>query len=211
MATRTASSLGKPAAKGGAQDGMYSFHMPTKERMDEQRGGGRAKLPDKTWHQMKVTNVVFKHAESSGNPMWEWDLIVMAGQYAGQTFKLWTALTDSAAWKVQETLEALGQDCPPGEEITLDKKAVIGAACEGFVVDDDRPGKEDFSKLDKIRPHPKGAGFRPGKLTVEEEPWDGAGTETEPEPAPRRAAKPAPKAAAPAGRGRAPVALGKKR
>lgn len=214
--TKTAS-LGKPKPKGGTgSDGQYTFQMPSKEQMDEQRGGGaRKKLPDKTWHIGRCTNVTFKHAESSGNPMWEWDFAITKGEYAGTTWKLWTALTDAAAWKVMETLEALGQDCPAGEQITLNKKEVIGVGCQLFIVDDDR--NDEFSKLDKIKAHPQGAGFKPGKglkqAEVEEEGGEeeeGAGEEeegveeVEERPA-RRTAPPAAK------RGKAPVSLGKKR
>jgi hypothetical protein len=159
MATRNAQSLGKPKPKTG--DDQFRFQMPSKEQMDEQKSGGRGRIPAARYIG-KCVGVVAETSKKSSNPMWTFDFVITKGEYAGRDFKLWAVLTDAAAWKVQETMEALGVECPPGEEIVLNKKEVIGVGVEMKIVDDNgKDGDGEFSKLDKIFPHPQGAGFRP--------------------------------------------------
>jgi hypothetical protein len=161
--TGKGSSLGKPKAA-GKKDGNFTFRVPSQEQLDEQKAGSRGRIPGKKWYTMKLLDVVEEISRSSSNPMWTWEFVITSGSYAGRTFKMWTVLTDDAAWKVIEVLEALGVDCPPEEEIKLPRKEVIGVGCEGYVVDDaGQDGDGEFSKLNKIRPHPKGAGYKPGK------------------------------------------------
>lgn len=150
--TRMTTTFGKPKAKDS--DGNFKFKLP------ENMGAGRGRI--KAGPRVgRCVDVIEENAKSSGNPMWTWTFVITAGPDAGRDFKLWTVLTDDAAWKIAETFKALGLEAEPGEEITLSKKDVIGVGCTMHIKDDNgRDGDGEFSKLDKISAHPKGAGYK---------------------------------------------------
>lgn len=146
--------FGKPAAR--ADNGDFSFQLP------ENIGSGRGRIP-KGKYVGRCTGITNDISKSSGNPMWTWVFVITVGPQAGRDFKLWTVLTDDAAWKIVETLKALGLEVEPGDEIKMSRKDVIGVGCTMHVKDDNgQDGDGEFSKLDKISAHPKGAGYRPG-------------------------------------------------
>lgn len=146
--------FGKPSMAKG--DGTFEFQLP------DTMGQGRGRIP-KGKYIGRCTSIVSDTSKSSGNPMWVWEFVITKGPHAGRDFKLWTVLTDDAAWKVAETMTALGVDAQPGEKIRINKKDVIGVGCTMHIKDDaGRDGDGEFSKLDKISAHPNGAGFRSG-------------------------------------------------
>ena len=148
---------------------------------------------------------------SNNNPMWVWSFVITKGPYAGRDFNLWTVLTDDAAWKIIETMKALGEDAEPGDKIRVNKKKLIGTFCQMNIIDDVFNGS-DTSKLGGIGAHPNGAGYRGGLAKKDEEededetvPFDRSGggddddDEVPPPPRTRR------------GRGRAAPSLGAKK
>lgn len=69
-------------------------------------GGGMRLLPE-GYYLMKVTDLS-KTFSQSGNPQFQFDLIVAMGENRGVTMKHWTSLLPQARWKVVQMLEALG-------------------------------------------------------------------------------------------------------
>lgn len=156
--------FGKPKPKGA--DGSFEFQLP------DSIGSGRGRIP-KGKYIGRCVDVVPDTSQSSGNPMWTWNFVITKGPQAGRDFKLWTVLTDDAAWKIVETLKGLGQEVEAGDKIKLNKKEVIGVGVTMHVKDDaGKDGDGEYSKLDKISAHPNGAGYKPGKLVKEEEEED---------------------------------------
>jgi hypothetical protein len=154
MATATKTAFGKPKAAKG--DGTFEFKLP------ENLGSGRGRIP-KGKYIGRCTSIISDTSKSSGNPMWTWEFVITKGPHAGRDFKLWTVLTDDAAWKVAETLSALGIKVTPGEKIKINKKDVIGVGVTMHIKDDaGQDGDGEVSKLDKISAHPSGAGFKSG-------------------------------------------------
>lgn len=161
----TTKQFGKPQAA-AQKDGVFKFKLP------DDLGSGRGRIP-KGKYIGRCTGVVFEHAKSSGNPMWTWTFVTTKGPTAGRDWKLWTALTDDAAWKVVETLKALGLDAEPGEEVKVNRKEVVGVGVTLHIKDDNgQDGDGEFSKLDKISAHPNGAGYKPGSLASKKDEDD---------------------------------------
>lgn len=169
---RAPSPLGKPTKPQGAKDGTFEFQLPT------DMGSGRGRIPKGP----RVGRLVSIVADTSqaGNPMWVWTFVITKGDNAGRDFKLWTALTPDAAWKVVETLAALGKTYKPGEKVVINKKELIGVSCTMHIADDKgKDGDGEFSKLARISAHPNGAGFRStaGIAAQKNEPDAGEGDE----------------------------------
>lgn len=98
---------------------------------------------------------VKKDTSKAGNPMWVWTFVIIHGEQAGKEFKLWTALTPSAAWKVAETLEAL--DLGKGGSLANFKKSdALNRRCIMVIVDDTNDKGKPTSSLDRIMAHPDG-------------------------------------------------------
>lgn len=155
MATKTGTPFGKPAKAG---DGNFEFQLP------EEMGQGRGRIKAGPYVG-RIVSIIPDTAQSSGNPMWVWTAVITKGPHAGRDFKMYTALTDSAAWKVAETLKALGIEAEAGQKVSISKKDVIGVGCTLHIKDDaGKDGDGEFSKLDKISAHPNGAGYRPGTV-----------------------------------------------
>lgn len=170
--------FGKPQKKGDD----FEFQLP-----DEMSTGGRGRIPAKKDYPGRLTDIV-ADTSKAGNPMWVWTFVITKGDHAGRDFKMWTVLTDDAAWKIVETMKALGVEYEAGEKISINKKQLIGTGCLLSIVDDEFDGNET-SSLKRIFPDPRGAGFKSGlggKAAQEEEGEDGEGegNEGEDEPAP---------------------------
>jgi len=65
---------------------------------------------------------------SSGNPQYIWSFTILDGEFSGREFKLWTALTPAAMWKVAEVVVALGIG-ETGKAVRFRKSDVIGKTC----------------------------------------------------------------------------------
>lgn len=66
------------------------------------------------------------------NPQYIWTFVVVNGEYAGKEFKVFTALTPAAMWKVAETVEALGIGSV-GQAVRFRRQDVIGRQCTGVI------------------------------------------------------------------------------
>lgn len=97
-----------------------------------------------------------KGTSKAGNPQWIWTFAITHGEYAGKEFKLFTALTPAAAWKVAETLLALGLG-EAGSSVKFKRQDALNRRCILHIVDDTYNGQER-STLEKILPHPDGPG-----------------------------------------------------
>lgn len=76
------------------------------------------------------------------NPMYIWDFIIVDDpQYAGREFKVFTALTPSAMWKVAETVEALGIGAQ-GSVVRFTREQVISRRCKGIIEKTEYDGVE---------------------------------------------------------------------
>lgn len=152
-ASRPTNPFSRPKAATG--DGTFSFSLP------DNLGQGRGRIT-KGKYIGRCTSII-SDTSKAGNPMWTWEFVITKGPHAGRDFKLWTVLTDDAAWKIAETLNALGIKVKAGDKIKIRKQDVIGVGCTMHIKDDaGQDGDGEFSKLDKISAHPQGAGFRPG-------------------------------------------------
>lgn len=67
-----------------------------------------------------------------GNPMFVWTFAVVDGDYAGREFKVFTAITPAAMWKVAETIIALGVG-QQGQVVKFKRSDVIGKDCGAMI------------------------------------------------------------------------------
>jgi hypothetical protein len=100
---------------------------------------------------------VTKDVSQRGNDMFVWEFAVAEGKDSGKTAKLWTALSANALWKLEEVLNALGR--PSRGKVAFRKPDVVGVLCVGVFAEDEFQGRKT-SKLERLEPHPNGAGFR---------------------------------------------------
>lgn len=144
----------------------------TKEKFEYSLEEGSGDVIPEAKYTLKCTDV--KHDTSeAGNPMWVWDFIVAKGKYAGKDFRIYTALTEAAMWKVAEVLEAMGFDATPGQKNEFTRKEAIGRMVLGDIITDTFTAKKGKNKgkertrsiLDSIEAHPKGAGYKPSGST----------------------------------------------
>lgn len=75
---------------------------------------------------------VEQSVSKGGNPMFVWSFAVVDGQYAGREFKVFTALTPAAMWKVAETVIALGVG-QQGQVVKFKRSDVIGKDCGALI------------------------------------------------------------------------------
>lgn len=99
-----------------------------------------------------------KGYSQAGNSQWIWDFALTKGEYAGKEFRMWTALTPSAMWKVAQTLEALGFGAP-GELVRFKKSDVIGRMCVITLQKGSYNGQERMS-VNGVAPSPAGRGAK---------------------------------------------------
>lgn len=83
-----------------------------------------------------------------GNPMFVWDFEVSSGDFQGRTFKLWTAITPAAMWKVAETVIALGVG-QAGETVKFSRGDVLNKPC-GIVVEADEYNGKPSSRITRV-------------------------------------------------------------
>ena len=77
-------------------------------------------------------NDVEQSVSKSGNPMFVWTFAVVEGNYTGREFKVFTALTPAAMWKVAETVIALGVG-QQGQVVKFKRSDVIGKDCGALI------------------------------------------------------------------------------
>lgn len=81
---------------------------------------------------------------NSGNPQFVWTFAITQGEYSGREFKLWTALTPAAMWKVAEVIVALGVG-EVGKAVRFHKKDILGKECVGVIEESDYKGRKRSS------------------------------------------------------------------
>lgn len=103
-------------------------------------------IPDGTYKAkcIEVTQDVSK----SGNPMFVWEFEITEGQYAGRTFKSWTAITPAAMWKVAETVIALGIG-QQGQVVKFKRQDVLNKEC-GLVMEQDEYNGKPTSRISRV-------------------------------------------------------------
>lgn len=93
---------------------------------------------------------VQQEVSKSGNPMFVWDFAIVDGDQAGKDFRLWTAITPAAMWKVAETVVALGVG-QTGQVVKFGRADVVNKECGALMEQDDYNGNTS-SKISKVIP-----------------------------------------------------------
>ena len=91
---------------------------------------------------------VSQDVSKSGNPMFVWEFEITEGQYAGRTFKSWTAITPAAMWKVAETVIALGIG-QQGQVVKFKRQDVLNKEC-GLVMEQDEYNRKPTSRISRV-------------------------------------------------------------
>lgn len=99
---------------------------------------------------LKVTGLE-KDVSSAGNKMWVWEFTIVGGKDAGKEFKMWTALTAGALWKLEQVLVALGLGKEGASRVRFSKSDAIGRYCMGEFISEKYKGRLG-SKIDSVSP-----------------------------------------------------------
>lgn len=83
---------------------------------------------------------VEQSVSKGGNPMFVWTFVVVDGEYAGREFKVFTALTPAAMWKVAETVIALGVG-QQGQVVKFKRSDVVGKDCGALIEENEYNGQ----------------------------------------------------------------------
>jgi len=102
-----------------------------------------------------------KKNSKAGNPMWVWHFVIIEGMYAGKDYKLFTAITPAAIWKLNETLEAFGF----GKQVKFRKSDIMNTMVEMVIIHGEFQGSIRDS-LDRVLPYHGGAGTKHTGNTV---------------------------------------------
>jgi len=113
---------------------------------------------------------VEKGTSKSDNPMFIWDFQIISTA-AGVMIpdapekKVYTALTDAAMWKVEETVCAmgLGQVVDGKLQAKFTPSDAKGILCVGVISIGEFNNRPSLN-IDKLMPHPSGAGFKGSAL-----------------------------------------------
>ena len=77
----------------------------------------------------------------SGNPMFIWSFVIVDGKFSGREFKMWTAITPAAMWKVAEAVQALGVG-QTGQVVKFNRSDVVNKECGGLIEVQEYNGNE---------------------------------------------------------------------
>lgn len=116
---------------------------------------------------VQLMNVTAERSKSSGNRMWVWEFAIrkyldpadVGEDFNGEIVKVFTALSKSAMWKLEETLKALGVPIGEGGAVKFSKEQVLGVVCKAAIkhsVYNDKPQVN----IQALGPHPSGAGTK---------------------------------------------------
>lgn len=94
---------------------------------------------------------VIKAVSKAGNPMWTWTFTIIEGPYSGEDFKIFTAITPAAIWKLTETLNAFGL-VEKGKPVQFTRDDVLNTMVYMDVVADEYQGQPRAS-LERVRPY----------------------------------------------------------
>lgn len=105
-------------------------------------------IPEGTY---KVRCIEVEQAVSqSGNPMFVWTFTIIEGQYQGKDYKVYTATTPAALWKVAEVVTALGVG-QSGQVVKFKRSDVLNKEC-GAVIEDTEYQGSTRSTISRIVP-----------------------------------------------------------
>lgn len=83
---------------------------------------------------------VAQDVSKGGNPMFVWTFAVIEGDYTGREFKVFTAITPAAMWKVAETVMALGVG-QQGQVVKFKRSDVVGKECGALIEETEYNGQ----------------------------------------------------------------------
>lgn len=101
----------------------------------------------------ECTNL-FSDVSEAGNKMWVWQFKTRHDKFGGREFRVYTALTPAAMWKVTEVVEALGLG-QSGKRAKFKKEDAIGKMALLQIVDDEYKGVKR-SNISRVLPVPEG-------------------------------------------------------
>lgn len=96
------------------------------------------KVPDGLY-KMRCQDVE-QSVSKGGNPMFVWTFVVIEGEYTGREFKVFTAITPAAMWKVAETVMALGVG-QVGQVVKFKRTDVVGKECGALIEETEYNGQ----------------------------------------------------------------------
>ena len=126
MPTPGASSASIPAPTASPMPGASASSAPDSFEVDLTDVQDNFTVPDGLY-KMRC-NDVEQSVSKSGNPMFVWTFVVVEGNYTGREFKVFTALTPAAMWKVAETVKAMGVG-QTGQVVKFKRSDVVGKDC----------------------------------------------------------------------------------
>lgn len=139
----TRPNLGKPS-NNSAEGADDEFEL---EGLDEIES--KYLVPDGVY-KLKLMDIE-KTTSQAGNPMWVWNWTIIEGEQAGKDFKMWTAITAGALWKMQQVLAALGLHDGESPRVKFSKTDAIGRTCMGEFKQESYQGRPT-SKIDRVFP-----------------------------------------------------------
>jgi hypothetical protein len=98
----------------------------------------------------RCIDVAVDYSKASGNKMYVWSF-QGGSQLRGLTFKVFTALTPAAMWKLSEVIEAMGLG-KKGEKVRFKKKDAIGKMVIGKLEKSEWEGQKR-SSIAKVKPY----------------------------------------------------------
>lgn len=112
-----------------------------------------------------------KEESKAGNPMWVWEVELVSrveyhsDEFAGWSKKVYTALTEAAMWKVNETLQAFGLGRVEDGRIKANfrKGQAMGTHCI-MIIEHGEYNGQPTADIAKLLPHPEGAGYKPERF-----------------------------------------------
>ena len=103
-------------------------------------------IPDGLYHMRCID--LEQTVSKQGNPTFVWTFTVVDGPQAGKDFKMWTAVTPAAMWKVAETVIALGVG-QTGQVVKFKRNDVLNRECGAMVSADEYNGRTS-SKITRV-------------------------------------------------------------
>lgn len=134
---------GSPMPGTPTSSGPDSFEVDLTDVQDN-------KVPDGLY-KVRCRNVE-QSVSKGGNPMFVWIFAVSDGQYTGREFKVFTAITPAAMWKVAETVMALGVG-QQGQVVKFKRSDVIGKECGALIEETEYNGqvKSQISRVMSLK------------------------------------------------------------
>lgn len=116
---------------------------------------------------VQLMNVTSEISKTSGNRMWVWEFAIrnytdpaeVGDEFNGEIVKVFTALSKSAAWKLEETLRALGVPIAEGGAVKFSKEQVLGVVCQASIKHQEYNNKTQVN-IQALGAHPSGAGTK---------------------------------------------------